>query len=200
LSSRKIAKAASAANGRAKDRHIEAGLSDVLSEFARAMATDFPIQGILDHLVAQIVDILPITGAGVTLISPSSEPRYVAASSPHAMRFEQLQTELAEGTCLPSYHTGESVSVPDLRSDHRFGTFCPSVLAAGLAAGFAFPLRHGQSRLGALDLYRNAAGPLPPDPTSAAQTLACRGRLVLFRAQAPTRTPTECRRGVSPIS
>jgi hypothetical protein len=50
-------------------------LSDVLSEFARTMVTDFPIQGILDHLVQRIVDIMPITGAGVTLISPGSGPR-----------------------------------------------------------------------------------------------------------------------------
>ena len=28
-------------------------LADVLSEFARTMATDFPIQGILDHLVGR---------------------------------------------------------------------------------------------------------------------------------------------------
>jgi hypothetical protein len=39
-------------------------LSDVLSEFARTMLTDFPIQAILDHLVERIVDIVPITAAG----------------------------------------------------------------------------------------------------------------------------------------
>ena len=43
-------------------------LSDVLSEFAQTMVTDFPIQGILDHLVKRIVEIMPITAAGVTLI------------------------------------------------------------------------------------------------------------------------------------
>ena len=45
-------------------------LSGVLSEFARTLVTDFPIQGILDHLVLRIVDILPIEAAGVSLISP----------------------------------------------------------------------------------------------------------------------------------
>ncbi len=45
----------------------EETLSAVLSEFARTMATDFPIQKILDHLVERIVEILPITSAGVTL-------------------------------------------------------------------------------------------------------------------------------------
>ena len=56
----------------------ERQLSDVLSEFARTLATDFPIQAILDHLVVRIVEMLPITAVGVTLISPGAEPRYVA--------------------------------------------------------------------------------------------------------------------------
>ena len=37
-------------------------LSAVLSEFARTLATDFPIQGILDHLVERIVEVLPDHG------------------------------------------------------------------------------------------------------------------------------------------
>jgi hypothetical protein len=72
----------------------ERQLSKVLGEFARTMTTDFAIQGILDQLVLRIVEILPITGAGVTLITPTTEPRYVAASDEAALRFEELQTEL----------------------------------------------------------------------------------------------------------
>ena len=87
-------------------------LSDVLSEFARTMVTDFPIQGIIDHLVKRIVEIMPITAAGVTLISQALDPRYVAASNASALRFEKLQTELGEGPCLEAYHTGTAVSVP----------------------------------------------------------------------------------------
>ena len=72
----------------------ERQLSDVLSEFARTMLTDFPIQGILDQLVRRMVDIMPVTGAGVTLISESTSPHYVAASDAAALRFEELQTVL----------------------------------------------------------------------------------------------------------
>ena len=63
---------------------IETRLSDVLSEFARTVVTDFPIQAILDHLVGRIVEVLPISAAGVTLISPGVSPRYVAASNASA--------------------------------------------------------------------------------------------------------------------
>src|ERR1700709_412267 len=61
-------------------------LSDVLSEFARTLVTDFPIEGILDHLVVRIVDILPIEGAGVSLISPTIHPQFIAASDQAAMK------------------------------------------------------------------------------------------------------------------
>jgi len=51
----------------------EQQLSDVLSEFARTMVMDSPIQGILDYLVQRLVDVLPISAAGLTLVSPGSD-------------------------------------------------------------------------------------------------------------------------------
>ena len=148
------------------------------------MASDFPIQGILDHLVRRIVDILPITGAGVTLISSTTSPHDVAASDDAALRFEKLQTEIGEGPCLSAYESGEAVAVPDLRRPHPFTSFGPPALAAGLAAVFTFPLRHNGRQLGALDLYRDSPGPLSPGDMEAAQTLADVTVAYLANAQA----------------
>jgi diguanylate cyclase (GGDEF)-like protein len=159
-------------------------LSEVLREFARTLATDFPIQGILDHLVIRIVDCLPITAAGVTLISEGQDPHYIAASNADALRFEQLQTEIGEGPCLASYRTGEPVLVADLGADSRFVRFAPSAVAAGLSAVFAFPLLHDNGSLGALDLYRDLRGPLNSDDIEAAQTLADVTVAYLLNAQA----------------
>jgi diguanylate cyclase (GGDEF)-like protein len=150
----------------------EDSLSAVLSEFARTLITDFPIQRILDHLVDRIVEILPITSAGVTLISESLSPHYIAASDDDARRFERLQTELGEGPCLLAYETGKAVAVPDIATDERFARFGPAALAAGLKAVFTFPLYHGAERFGALDLYRKESGNLGPDDMATAQTLA----------------------------
>jgi diguanylate cyclase (GGDEF)-like protein len=147
-------------------------LAAVLSEFARTLITDFPIQRILDHLVDRIVDILPISSAGVTLISEGSSPRYIAASDDDARRFERLQTELDEGPCLLAYHSGEAVAVPDLAIDRRFRRFAPAASAAGLGAVFTFPLNQADQRFGALDLYRAEPGELNPEAMTTAQTLA----------------------------
>jgi GAF domain-containing protein len=124
-------------------------LAVVLSEFALTMVTDFPIQGILERLVGRIIEILPITAAGVTLISPITDPRYMAASDEAASRYERLQSELSDGPYLVAYRTGDAVAVPDLKVDHRFKVFGPRAVDAGLATVFTFPLRQGDRSLGA---------------------------------------------------
>jgi len=159
-------------------------LSAVLSEFARTLATDFPIQGILDHLVERIVEVLPITSAGVTLISAGMAPRYIAASDDYALRFERLQTSIREGPCVTAFNTGKAVAAPDLAKDSRFPRFGPAAVAAGLAAVFTFPMRHGDGRLGALDLYRDAPGKLDAHDLGVAQTLADVAAAYLLNAQA----------------
>jgi signal transduction histidine kinase len=158
-------------------------LSNVLSEFARTLLTDFPIQGILDHLVRRIVDILPIEAAGVTLISPTTAPRFIAASDDTAMRFERLQAQLGQGPCLAAYETAEAISIPALDGDDRFPAFAEKAKTEGLVAVFTFPLRDGDRCLGALDLYRTSAGPLVEGDMSAAQTLADVTTAYLLNAQ-----------------
>jgi diguanylate cyclase (GGDEF)-like protein len=162
----------------------ERQLSDVLVEFARTMITDFPIQSILDHLVVRIVDVMPVSAAGVTLISHEIKPHFIAASNESALRFERLQSDLREGPCIAAYQIGTAVSAPDLRLDVQFPRFSPQALEAGLAAVFAFPLCHGSYRLGALDLYRDTPGALSTDAMIAAQTLADVASAYIINAEA----------------
>ncbi len=128
----------------------------------------------LDHLVEQIVDVLPITGAGVTLIDPKLEPRYVAASDFSAMNLEGLQTEFGEGPCIAAYQARAPVFVADLQAENRFAAFRLKALEIGLKAVFTFPLRQEDNCLGALDLYSHAAGALTGHEAEAAQTLGRR--------------------------
>ncbi len=150
----------------------DAKLAEVLGDFARTLATEFSIQSILDRLVITVVEVLPVTGAGVSLISATTAPQYAAASNPDALLFERLQSELGEGPCRLAFSSGEAVCIPDLRVEARFPAFRDAALAEGLAATFTFPLRAVGGRLGALDLYRNSSGALDAAELAAAQTLA----------------------------
>ena len=165
----------------------ESKLSEVLAEFARTVITDFPIQGILDHLVQRIVSLLPISAAGVTLITHTTRPDFIAASNRCALRWEELQTELAEGPCIAAFNSSEAVAVADLATDDRFPRYGPAATAAGLAAVFTFPLRDGDVPIGALDLYRTTPGTLDDAEMETAQTLADVATAYLLNARARDR-------------
>lgn len=162
----------------------ETELSGVLSEFARTLLTDFPIQGILDHLVKRIVEALPVTSVGITLISPGAAPHYIAASDDAALLFETMQTRFEEGPCMSAYESGHVVEVPDLSKEERFPRYVAAATEAGLAAVFAFPLKHGAGRLGSLNLYRDTPGELDVQDTDAARTLADVTAAYILNAQA----------------
>ena len=169
----------------------EERLAVVLREFARTLTTDFPMQGIVDHLVGRIVEVLPVTSAAVTLISHDLSPKYVSASNAASLGFEQLQSNFGDGPCILAYQSGESVAVPDLLLDERFPVFGPAARAEGLAAVFTFPLRHGDGCIGALDLYRETTGPLSVHEMITAETMADVVAACLINSQARERADVE---------
>ena len=148
------------------------GLTQVLVEFAQAMADEMSMQRILDHLVTRMAEVLPVTGAGVMLMGDGDELHFVAASNDVVLRIESLQNELHEGPCLQAFRTGEAVFLSDLTADVRFPRFSQRASQDGLAAVFTFPLKVRGLSLGALDLYRDSPGELHPTQLAAAQVLA----------------------------
>nr|CAA9308962.1 MAG: diguanylate cyclase/phosphodiesterase (GGDEF & EAL domains) with PAS/PAC sensor(s) [uncultured Nocardioidaceae bacterium] len=160
----------------------DARLAEVLVEFAHTLGTDFSLNAILDRLVLRVVDVLPVTGAGVMLMEPDAELHFVAGSNKTIFEIEALQRDFDEGPCLEAYRTGRAVAIPDLSVDQRFPKFSPRALAAGLEAVFTFPLRLDEHRLGALDLYRDTPGSLSPGDSRAAQILADVAAAYLFNA------------------
>jgi diguanylate cyclase (GGDEF)-like protein len=147
-------------------------LRDLLAEFARTLTGDFHVQETLDQLVLRVVDVLPVTGAGVMVMGPADELHFAAASNETVTEIEALQNELDEGPCLEAYRHGEPVAVPDLSMDERFPRFSPRAYEAGLVAVFTFPIRLDNARFGALDLYRDQPGGLSAEDMESAQVLA----------------------------
>jgi len=177
----------------ASDRH----LADLLGDFVRTIAGDFPLEAVLAHLTERVLDVVPVTGAGVTLISAGVNPHTLAASDDRARHFEELQTTLNEGPCLAAWESGLAVAVPDLRLDDRFPVFATQALESGLGGVFTFPIRRGSRRIGALDLYCDRPGPLSEGSMVAAQTLADVAAAYLCSAQARTDDVTTTAVGLS---
>lgn len=164
-------------------------LSAVLSEFARTLIADFPVQGILDHLVTQVAEILPVTGAGVTVFDANLRSRYIAASDDRAFHLERQQADIGEGPCVVAYESGDLVQLPaspavDLATETRFPAFVPIAVEAGVGAMLAFPMRNGAGRVGALDLFCDGLDVLDQADLELAQMLADITAAYLVNAEA----------------
>jgi hypothetical protein len=142
--------------------------------------------GLPGSLVAHCVRSLPITGAGLALMTDEGPAGMIAATDGAAIALEQLQFTLGEGPCVDASETGRPVLQPDLArtAAMRWPAFAGGALEAGILAVFAFPLRVGAIRLGVLDLYRNRVGTLSPVQLTEALSFADAATLILLHAQA----------------
>ncbi len=98
----------------------------------------------------------------------------LGASDEVSRTIEELQFALGEGPCRDANRDQRPVLEPDLRApaEARWPAFSPLVVEAGGRAVFAFPLRLGAARLGALDLYRDRPGRLTDEQHADALVLA----------------------------
>lgn len=76
---------------------------------------------------------------------------------------EAAQVDLGEGPAYAANRHGWPILVADIGNDGAWPAFSPAAAALGLRAVFAFPLRRGAVRFGALSLYRTVVGELSDD-------------------------------------
>jgi hypothetical protein len=109
----------------------------------------------------------------------------LAATDERARQLEELQFALGEGPCVEASGGGCPVLEPDLvaAGPARWPRFGAAVLAAGVRAIFAFPLRVGAIRVGVLDLYRDTPGHLTILELADAAAFAEAATLVVLHLQ-----------------
>ena len=109
--------------------------------------------------------VLRVNGTGVMLMSTDVAYGSLCATNEVSERIEELQYSLGEGPCVDAYNHDRVIAEPDLAdpATARWAAFTPPALQSGVRAVFAFPLRVGAARLGALDLYMDRPGPLSDD-------------------------------------
>lgn len=119
-------------------------------------------------------DIVGLTGAGVMLMSGDLPTGTLCTTDAVSSQLEELQYTLGEGPCVDAYHRGQVIAEPDLArpATPRWPAFTEAAARAGARAVFGFPLHLGAARLGALNLYRDAPGPLSDDQHADALVMA----------------------------
>ena len=132
------------------------------------------VDGGAGHLCSVAATATVTTGAGIMLLSGDLRTGSLCSSDAVSAVIEELQVTLGEGPCVEAYALDEPVSEPDLRDPpvRRWPAFSPPAVAAGARAVFGFPMNVGAERLGALNLYCDAPGPLSPDQHADALVMA----------------------------
>ncbi|WP_111766161.1 GGDEF domain-containing protein [Nakamurella deserti] len=155
-------------------------LVDVLVEFALLMTQDPPLTTVLQFLVDNATGVLPATAASVVMYPPEGTRPIVAASDFWALEQERrhaAREDSSDGNGSADDVAGRAgVPIRDGRSA------VPSWigLGDGLLTTSTVPLRHAETRLGALHLYRTESGVPGAFPVAAAQQLADVGAAYLM--------------------
>lgn len=113
------------------------------------------------RLCAACVDVLAVTGAGITIMG-GDKAGPVCASNPRMAALEDLQFTLGEGPSHDAFRSNRPVHAPrlDVAASARWPSFVGLAQATGVGAVFAYPLSAHGARIGVLALYQDGEGEL----------------------------------------
>lgn len=152
----------------------------------------------LARVIRACVDVLPVDGASVSVMSGPRERETLYASDEIAAKIEDVQFSLGEGPCFEAFATRRPVLVPDLHqaSVVAWPMFAAAVASMPIGAIFAFPLQAGAIGIGAVDLYRRRPAWLSHDELAVALEVVDLVATVLLGLRLGDPTDPEGLRGV----
>jgi GAF domain-containing protein len=107
----------------------------------------------LQALAQRALELAPAAdGCGVTL-ERKSRPVTVSSAGPNAAKLDEGQYGRDDGPCLQAMRTGETVSVPDMLREQRWGTYPAYATACGARSSLSLPIAAHTHTAGALNLY-----------------------------------------------
>ncbi len=125
-------------------------------------------------LCEAVTAVLGVNGTGVMLMSGEVAYGSLCTTNEITKMIEELQYSLGEGPSVDAYNQDRVIAEPDLADPvaARWSAFAAAALQVGARAVFAFPLRVGSVRLGALGLYADRPGYLSDDQHADALVVA----------------------------
>lgn len=155
---------------------------------ADTLVDDFDVVELLDRLVADCVDLLTVSAAGILLLNRERLLEVVASSDETSRLMEVFQLESHAGPCVDAVQTGEAVIVTDGDElTRRWPAFARMVEEVGYTAVYALPMRLRSETVGALNLFLTSSQPLTEFDLRLAQALADVATIAILQQRTVTR-------------
>jgi len=108
------------------------------------------------------VELTEVSGAGIMLMTGGEPQATLCATNSLSELIEELQFTYGEGPCVDAHQQRVPIVEPDLVAPEtsRWAAFSREAVVGGVRAVFGFPIHVGPVHFGALNLYRETAGPL----------------------------------------
>jgi GAF domain-containing protein len=150
----------------------EAALRQAVNDYVRNIADSYELGHALYSLTDHSLQVVGCDGAGISVGDPDGRLRFVTATEQGVVRIEEQQAIAQEGPCFEAYETGRLVVTCDLGEERRWDRYRATALEEGFHAVAGVPMLVEDTRIGAMNLYRNEAGAWSDDELEVAQLLA----------------------------
>lgn len=131
----------------------QAALKRAFTDFAVSIARPYDVGEVLYRLTDHAIDVLRIDGAGLCVGDMGGKLQFVTATDELVTKVEHIQVSTGQGPCHQAFHTGDVVTVSDLKEENRWPQYTGCAVAEGLRAAAGIPVMSGDLRIGALNLY-----------------------------------------------
>lgn len=118
-----------------------------------------------DRLCEACVVLLDVDAAAISLVFDGASSGTLGSTGEPARMYDELQFTLGEGPCLEAVTRRIPILAVDLADpgEARWPAYRPAMLAHQIRSVYAIPIVVAGEFVGALDLFRAQAGPLPEE-------------------------------------
>ncbi len=118
-----------------------------------------------DRLCDACVVLLDVDAAAISLVLDGASSGTLGSTGEPARMYDELQFTLGEGPCLEAVTRRIPILAVDLADsgEARWPAYRPAMLAHQIRSVYAIPIVVAGEFVGALDLFRAQAGPLPEE-------------------------------------
>jgi GAF domain-containing protein len=160
-------------------------LAEVFVQIADALMAESDVVDFGQRFCDHSVQLLGVDAAALMLADPQGRLEVLASTREPARSLGLFELRVREGPGLDCHRAGRLVEVPDVtRVVGCWARFAPRCRRAGFAAVHAIPMRHGEQVIGAMNLYRTAAGRLDPATARIARRMAAVATIGLLQHRA----------------